>query len=216
MNISYEKLDILNFDEVLKGLCFSMAKYEPMGIVLDLESDDLVSFFEPIIRSCVETSFIAKDIVNNRIAGAIICNDFNYFTNLEEENISKKDEPIEYLLKTLESSFMKSEYYIRSMQNHTFYQYATYVSPDYGNQGIASNLYKISEKYAIGNNYKNIFTISSGPISQHIRINKLGFKFLHEIDYKTFQFNGINVFSDIKQVDTCKSLVKLLNNQINE
>ena len=212
MNISYEKLDICNFDEVLNGLCFSLAKYEPMGIVLELESNDLVSFFEPIIRNSVETSYIAKDIVNNRIAGAIICNDFHYFTNLEEENISKKDEPIEYLLKTLEKSFMNSEYYIRNIQNHTFYQYATYVSPDYGNQGIASNLYKISEKYAIENNYKNIFTISSGPISQHIRINKLGFKFLNEIDYKTFQFNGINVFSNIKQVDTCKSLIKIINN----
>jgi hypothetical protein len=167
MNISYEKLDICNFDEVLNGLCFSLAKYEPMGIVLELESNDLVSFFEPIIRNSVETSYIAKDIVNNRIAGAIICNDFHYFTN---------------------------------------------VSPDYGNQGIASNLYKISEKYAIENNYKNIFTISSGPISQHIRINKLGFKFLNEIDYKTFQFNGINVFSNIKQVDTCKSLLKIFNN----
>ena len=212
MNISYEKLDICNFDEVLNGLCFSMAKYEPMGIASGLESNDIVSLYEPILRNSFETSFIAKDIVNNRIAGAIICNDFHYFTNLEEENISKKDEPIEYLLKTLENSFMNCEYYIRNIQNHTFYQYATYVSPDYGNQGIASNLYKISEKYAIENNYKNIFTISSGPISQHIRKNKLGFKFLDEIDYKSFQFNGINVFSNIKQVDTCKSLVKILNN----
>lgn len=212
MNILYEKLDICNFDEVLNGLCFSMAKYEPMGIASELESNDIVSLYEPILRDSVETSFIAKDIVNNRIAGAIICNDFHYFTNLDDQSINVKEEPIEYLLKLLENSFMSSEYYKANMKNHTFYEYSTYVSPDYGNQGIASNLYKISEKYAIENNYKNIFTISSGPISQHIRINKLGFKFLDEIDYKAFQFNGINVFSNIKQVDTCKSLVKIFNN----
>ncbi len=115
MNISYAKLDILNFDEVLKGLCFSMAKYEPMGIASELESNDIVSLYEPILRDCLETSFIAKDIVNNRIAGAIICNDLNYFTNLNDQRISVKEEPIEYLLKLLENSFMSSEYYKENM-----------------------------------------------------------------------------------------------------
>jgi len=143
MNISYEKLDILNFDEVLKGLCFSMAKYEPMGIASELESNDIVSLYEPILRDCLETSFIAKDIVNNRIAGAIICNDLNYFTNLNDQRISVKEEPIEYLLKLLENSFMSSEYYKENMKNHTFYEYSTYVSPDYGNQYLKNMLLKI-------------------------------------------------------------------------
>jgi hypothetical protein len=109
---------------------------------------------------------------------------------------------------------MRSKNYVSGKQNYTFYEYSTYVSSEYGNKGIASGLYKISEEYAISNGYKNIFTISTGPISQHIRINKLGFKLLDEIDYKTFEFNGINVFSKITQVNTCKSLIKTLKSKI--
>ena len=98
------------------------------------------------------------------------------------------------MLTSLENSFQKSEYYIADKTNHTFYS----------NKGIATSLYKISEEYALEYKYNNILTISTGPISQHIRINKLGFKCLDEIAYSNFQFNGDNIFSKIKQVNTCK------------
>ena len=78
-----------------------------------------------------------------------------------------------------------------------------------GNQGIATGLYKISQEFAFENNYKNVFTISTGPISQHIRIKKLGFVIVDEIAYKTFLFNQSYAFAQIEQVDTCKSLVKI-------
>ena len=78
-----------------------------------------------------------------------------------------------------------------------------------GNQGIATGLYKISQQFAFENNYKNVFTISTGPISQHIRIKKLGFLIVDEIAYKKFAFNQSYVFAQIDQVDTCKCLVKI-------
>ena len=78
-----------------------------------------------------------------------------------------------------------------------------------GNQGIATELYKISEKYALENGYRNVFTISTGPISQHIRINKLGFVIVDQTDYKLFKFSGRHVFAQIDNVDTCKCLVKI-------
>ena len=210
MSISLEKLTSDNIDEVLNGLCNSFAKYEATSIALQLEASDLISYFEPIIKNSLNTSFIAKDTTDNKIAGAIICNDFNYLSNLNETHFSAKGLPVEHLLSSLEKSFTKSKYHMPNTNNHTFYQNATYVNDEYGNRGIATSLYDISEKFAHDNRYKNILTISTGKISQHIRINKLGFKCLDEIDYKTFQFNGENVFSNINQVNTCKCLIKIL------
>jgi len=211
MNISFEKLEISYLEEVLNGLCYSFAKYEPTSVVLDLDNYDLKCVFEPVMKNCLNTSFIAKDKINNKIAGAIICNDYNYFLNLDGHSFNQKGEPVGSLLASLENSFQKSEYYIADKTNHTFYQYATYVNDDYNNKGIATSLYKISEEYALEYKYKNILTISTGPISQHIRINKLGFKCIDEIAYSNFQFNGVNIFSKIKQVNTCKCLIKILN-----
>ena len=209
-SISLEKLTNANIDEVFSGLCYSFAKHEVMGNILQLEPNDLVDLFEPIIKNSINTSFIARDTTNNRIAGAIICNDFNLLSKLSEPHFAEKGLPIDRLLSSLENSFIKSEYHMPNTNNHTFYQFATYVSDDYGNRGIATSLYNISEKYAQENGYKNVLTISTGKISQHIRINKLGFKCIDEINYKTFEFNGINIFSQINQVDSCKCLVKIL------
>ena len=211
MNLSFEKLNSSDKDEVLNGVSCSFAKYEVMGGVLQLEPSDLKPVFETMINDSVNTSFVAKDISNNKIAGAIICNDFSYFSNLTESHFNSKGMPIESLLGLLENSFVKSEFHAPNKSNHTFYQYATYVNDDYGNKGIATKLYNISEQYAVDNGYKNVLTISTGAITQHIRINKLGFKCIDEIDYKSFQFNGENVFSNINQVKTCKCLIKILN-----
>ena len=93
--------------------------------------------------------------------------------------------------------------------NYYFNNYIIILLFFLGNQGIATGLYKISQEFAFENNYKNVFTISTGPISQHIRIKKLGFVIVDEIAYKTFLFNQSYVFAQIEQVDTCKSLVKI-------
>jgi hypothetical protein len=173
MNLSFEKLNALDKDEVLNGLICSFAKYEVMSSVLQLEPSDLKPVFETIINDSVNTSFVAKDISNNKIAGAIICNDFSYFSNLTESHFNSKGMPIESLLVLLENNFLKSEFHVPNKSNHTFYLYATYVNDDYGNKGISTRLFNIAEQYAFDNGYKNILTIPTGPSSQHISINKL-------------------------------------------
>ena len=67
------------------------------SVVLDLDSYDLKCVFEPIMKDCLNTSFIAKDTINNKIAGAIICNDYNYFLNLDGHS-NQKSEPVGSLL----------------------------------------------------------------------------------------------------------------------
>ena len=128
--IKYEKLNATtDLDEVLNGLCYNFAKFEPMGKALKLENDDLTCIFKPILKDCANTSFVARDVSNNKIAGAIICNDFNFFNNFDGQGFNAKGEPIEHLLGLLEESFMKSSYFAA---NKTYYQYATFVNSDYG------------------------------------------------------------------------------------
>ena len=128
--IKYEKLNATtDLDEVLNGLCYNFAKFEPMAKSLDLENDDLTCIFKPILKDCANTSFVARDVSNNKIAGAIICNDFNFFNNFDGQGFNAKGEPIGHLLGLLEENFMKSSYFAA---NKTYYQYATFVNSDYG------------------------------------------------------------------------------------
>ena len=129
-SIVYEKLNSsTDLTEVLDGLCYNFAKYEPMGKILNLERSDLIFIFEPILKYCASTSFVARDTLNKKIAGAIICNDFDFFMNFDGQGFNVKSEPIKHMISLLEESFIKSCYF---EENKTYYQYATFVNNDYG------------------------------------------------------------------------------------
>jgi len=80
--------------------------------------------------------------------------------------------------------------------------------PEYQNMGISSTLWAATELVAQQFGYKKIVSTVTGGASAHIAINKLGFSVLHEIQYKSFQYSGENVFASIKETETCKFVTK--------
>ncbi len=101
------------------------------------------------------------------------------------------------LLTLLEQRFIR-EYPEFAKENASLYLYAVHVDAAYTGKGIGTNLYKIVEEEARKKGFKNIVSISTGPVSQHISLHKRGFKKIDEIPYQSFQFKGKPIFPTLK------------------
>ena len=208
MSIIFEPLNVLNSKQVLEGIAKNFASYEIMGKTLQIDLEELYLFFEPTINNSMLHSYVAKDF--NKVVGGIICNDFKFFIDsVKNVLFSFELEAIIGLLSTLEANYIK-QHDPNYKEKSYLYQYATYVEAEYNNQGIATELYRLSEENAKYHGFKKLITISTGLKSQYIRINKLNFQVMNSIDYKTFIFKGHNVFADIQEVNDCKLLIKHL------
>ena len=194
-----------------KDLSYSFACDEPMGKILELKSSDLEEFFLPIVNSSLKYSCIAYDKANGKLAGGIVCNDFNFFKEYNPlATINNKLIPIMTILSELEHNFINSNFY--NLEQKNFYQFATYVHPDYRGLGIAYQLYQFSEKHAFNLGFDQIVTISTGPVSQHIRSKKLNFQEVSSINYEDFLFEGKAVFKNIDN----KSCIFFVKSRINQ
>ena len=89
------------------------------------------------------------------------------------------------------------------------YTIATFVEHEFNGQNIGTTLYKSSEEDAYNHGFQNLVTISTGPVSQHIR-RKLEFVTIALIEYKTFEFNNKFPFKNIEEVPTINLMAKKL------
>ena len=112
------------------------------------------------------------------------------------------------LLTLLEQRFIR-EYPEFAKENASLYLYAVHVDATYTRKGIGANLYKIVEEEARKQGFKNIVSISTGPVSQHISLHKRGFEKIDEIPYQSFQFKGKSIFSALKN-QACMMMIKPL------
>ncbi len=211
MNIQYEKLNHSNFESVTSELSRNFSDHELITRTLKIKSKEIYALFYPIVKNSFIHSYVARNLIDNKIIGAIICNDVRFFTDdLSYEGISFSTElqGVMSFLSTLENQYIQENLVI---ENTHLYQYATYVDIQYRGKGVATELYKLSEEGAKNSGFKKIITISTGLVSQHIRINKLKFAIEHELDYQSFSFLGKFIFKTIDEVNSCKLFVKKLS-----
>lgn len=206
-SIIYEQLSDFVVQEVSSAISLNFSIREPISKSVGATPKMLEKLFLPILSDTRVQNFAWVAKHHDLVVGAIIC---GVFEDLVEESstLEQYDEslrPIVSLLGSLEQEFLLKN---QPHKKQILYQYATYVNEEFANRGIATNLYTISEKQAKDKGFKKLITISTGPISQYIRRNKLNFINEIEAKYSEFVFQDELPFASIEGVDSCVLLSK--------
>lgn len=207
MNISYENLNAKYLKATVEGLALAFADQEVMSKALAISPQELQKVFDSCVPDSLENSYVAKD--KNKVVGGMISNDFTFFFKPSfSEGLSFELQAIMELLAELEQRFAH-QFPELTNEGVSLYLYAVYVDKMHAGKGVGTNLYKMTEENARKRGFKNLVSICTGPMSQHISIYKQGFKKIDEIKYENFNFRGKAVFSSLEN-KSCMIMTKKL------
>jgi hypothetical protein len=205
-HIRYSILKPKDFEGATECISSTFSQGEPMTKSLGIKKSDFDYFAEVFIKKAVkdEVSVVAKDSAG-KVIGCIVCEDF--ITDLPEgsEKISSSFDPIIALLGELDEKY-KVENNVQPGQ--LLHMFMGGVYKEYAGMGVALGMTQFIESHTKSKSFKGAIGEVTGPISQHVYINQLGYKDVSSISYKTFQFEGKRIFSNITECEGCKLIVK--------
>lgn len=178
-----------------------------MAKALRITPDEYYFFAKIVCEKAVKDglSIVAKDKKNGKLIGFSISEDLESEPPEELENINEKFHPILELLTNLDENYKK----LHTMKKgHIFHLYMVGVIKSFEKQNIATILLEENLKLAKLYNFSGVIVEATGSVSQHIIRDKLGFNEKFAIEYKSFTYNGENVFKNIENSHSCILLEK--------
>ena len=208
-NIVYEWIDN---DKYLGFLTEQISKNfilgEPMFAASGLKIEETVDFFENIIKQSLKQNLVLVAKIKENIVGAIVNNDlFNDISNPAVDH-SSQSKPILEFLERLEKPFIKKHQPISTKK--ILHIYLIYTDPYYQMNGIATSLFKETEKYANALGYEILIAEVTGRQTQYITLKKLNYKIENEIYYKNFEYLGKKSFDSIEDPQSCLLVSKVI------
>lgn len=175
---------------------------EPMQTVLDTTYEDILEFMEHTVRHAMPTglSVIAVDIKTDKVVAANINKDLLEEPVGENDPFSDKLLPIFMLLDELDQ-FYHQHYQVQPGEVYHNLMMAT--DTNYRNQDLSNQFFKACIDIAREKGFKTMLTELTGPVSQHICVQKLDFEVLHAINYADFCYNGTYPFKGINGAEKC-------------
>ncbi|MDJ1479021.1 hypothetical protein QNI16_00920 [Cytophagaceae bacterium YF14B1] len=184
---------------------------EPMTKLLGISKKEFDHFAKLFVNKAVTDglSIVAKDSISGEVIGCLVCEDF--ITELPEgiETISEKFFPIFGLLEELTNKF-KSQNVVA--QGELYHLFMGGVRKEFAGKGVIDELTLEAEKLAQSKNFKGAIGEATGPISQHVYVNRFGYQPLDIVEYKEFLFEDAPVFADIQDCEKCQLIIKYFNN----
>ena len=175
--------------------------HEPMTAALNLSYQQVYDDFKMVVEKLIPEgmSFAAIDTKTNTIAGVCINKDFIVEPVAEGEDHSDALAVFD-LVDELDAQSPE----LKQLSEHEmFHLYILAVDDAYVGNGIAVELAKHTDELAKNLGFKQMVVEATGPMSQHICIDRIGCKEIGRVNYKDFEFHGEKVFKDIKEVDAC-------------
>ena len=207
--ITYELLQEKDLEQTINCLVEVFTSAEPMSIALKITPKESYPLAETICKKAVKDklSHIAKDSVTSQVIGFVISEDFSTALSLENvKNLSEKFKPDFQLLEELREQYELDKKIVKRKLLHSF---LWGVKEEYRSRHINSNLVKENNNLAIQKGFSGVVVECSGNISQHLA-RKQGFEDRFSIDYQTFEYQGMKVFKDIKEHQSCILMEKIL------
>lgn len=192
--ITYEILQEKDLKETAALTAEVFSKGEPATKSLEITAKEFYYFAEIYCKKAVREglSLIAKD--KGKVISFIISEDFDTDQPEGIEKIDKKVVPLMVLVDAIEKDIKsnKKEGELR------FHMFLGGTDKQYENRHIATTLIEESLKLAKDKNFTSVIVEPSGFATQHIFIDKLGFEQKVIVEYKTFLYEGKNVFKNIE------------------
>lgn len=193
--IKYEIFQEKDLEETVTLLSNVFSSGEPVTKSLEITPKEFHYFAEIYCKKAVREglSIIAKDKDNNNVIGFLISEDLDTEPPEGIEKIDKKILPLMALVDALEIDIKTN----KKEGEHRFHKFLGGTDKKYENRHILTILNEESVKLARNNNFTSVVAEPSGFATQHL-FNKWGFEIRKMIDYKTFLYEGKNVFKNIE------------------
>ena len=192
--ITYEILQEKDLEETTTLLSENFTKGEPVTKSLGITANQFYYFAEIYCKKAVKDGFsiIAKD--KDKVVGFIISEDFDYAQPNGIQDIHPKMLPLMALVDEIEKDAKSS----KKEGEKRFHMFLGGTDEQYEGRHIGTTLAEESMKLAKNKNFTSIIAEPSGFATQHIFRDKFrGFEQKNMIEYKTFIYNGENVFKNI-------------------
>lgn len=194
-------------NEAIRCIAKTFSQGEPMTSILNISVEEFTYFASIFIRKTAKEglSVIARDADTQQFMGCIICED--YVTDLPEgiENISPLFNPIIEMLDTL-GGLYRAKHTVKPGEIYHLFMGGVY--PQYAGSGVAKSISTYIEDMAREKGYQKAIGEVTGPISQHVYINQLGYTPLHQVAYKDFLFEEQPIFEEITTCTGCILIAK--------
>ena len=192
--IIYEILQEKDLEETIILLSEVFTSGEPVTKVLGMTAKEFHYFAELYCKKAVKDglSMIAKD--KGKVVAFVISEDFDSAQPEGIENIDIKGIPLMALVDEIEKEAKAS----KKEGEKRFHMFLGGTDKQHEGKHIGSTLVEESMKLAKKNNFTVVIVEPSGLATQHMFREKFkGFEQKNFIEYKTFQYNGENVFKNI-------------------
>lgn len=179
---------------------------EPMFKALSLTTEQFRSGVAVICQRVLEQglSVIAKDNQSGKVVGCAIGKDFMTDMLDGTEAVSPKLYPVFHLLEMLDENY-KAQHSVQPGELLHFLLLG--VIKPFTNQGIGRLLTLELHHLAQKHHYQGVILEATGPISQHIFLNRLNYQEIDAIYYREFEYEGQKVFSSITECESCQLLI---------
>jgi len=209
--IEYGPLDCTTLEGAIQCISDVFVKNEPMTQALGITISEFQHFARAAYPPLAEAglSFVARDGKTGQVIGCRISEDLY---QPEEPppipDLCPKFFPLFAALEELGRHFFEIREVTPRKYIHLF---MIAVREEYGGRGVAPTMNRIFFKHVKDLGFTHAVTEPTGAISQHILVNKFGFKVLRKLSYQDFHFEGEPIFKDIQGHDGIMLLEKDLS-----
>ena len=170
---------------------------EPMAEILKITFQEMLEFCTKVISKAAfssKLSVVAKHATTGDILGVCINKDLLDSPLKEDDVINEKFYPIFELLDDLDAKYQNKNAVNNKEVLHTI---MIVVDSDVKTKNLSSELLKTSFEIAQKKGYKIAMMEATGAISQHIAMNKFGYKEFCSVKYADFIYENITVETNV-------------------
>jgi len=203
-----EKLGKDCIQESVELLAKSFCKFDPIEIVLGITESEFIDMVNLDIPQILNDSLssVVRDPFDSKMVAAIIVLDAATDFADSKGKISQKFLPVAKIVNQLHDPYLNR---LRPLRGEIAYIYMAAVDEQYQGHGIATKLFRDTEKYLQTKSYKTVFTISTNRASS-IALERNGFVPLESIAYGSFQYEGCFPFQLVSDIHSVTLLAKQL------
>lgn len=205
--IIYKVLQADDLEQTIKCISEVFPRNEPTTKELGITPFEFYSYAEIYCKKALKEglSVVAKDKVTGNVIGFCISEDLASEPPEGIEMINPKFHPVMALLNSLDEEYKKSH---KVEKGQILHLVMAGVSQHYEGRNVVTTLTAENLKHAKLKNYSGAVAEATGLVSQHIARDKLGFKEMFEIEYKSFIYGEKHIFKNIENSPSCILLEK--------
>jgi hypothetical protein len=195
--VQYELFNISELHEMAMIAAEAFTRYEPVTSSLGISIEDFANFVRLLGPKTMqeELTVVARNQDTKQIIGAMITDDFAIEPPEEMRCLGDNIEPIWAILDELDNQYKQGKILPKGEYLHFFL-----LAVDHRQTGknVARNLIQTCLENGVRKGYRTGVVEATGIVSQHL-FRSFGFVDRFEAPYKTFTFQGRQVFKSIEE-----------------